>query len=94
MIHRCQRLTTNSFSRFLGPVTNLQVRADNANSLIFEVPLYAYMALSLLSLGYAAIRLKGCSGQSREYTLLGRQSQSSPSLDVGAVLRRQSCRNH
>lgn len=34
------------------------VRADNANSLVFEGPLYAYMGLSLASLGYAALRLQ------------------------------------
>lgn len=34
------------------------VRADNADSLVFEAPLYAYMGLSLASLGYAALRLQ------------------------------------
>ena len=34
------------------------VRADNANSLVFELPLYAYMALALGSLAYAAWRLR------------------------------------
>lgn len=40
------------------------VRSDNSDSLIFEIPLYGYMLLSLGSLAYAAVRLKGCSAQS------------------------------
>lgn len=40
------------------------VRADNADSLIFEIPLYAYMLLALFSLAYAVVRLRGCSRES------------------------------
>ena len=48
------------------------VRANNTDSLVFEVPLYAYMLLALGSLAYAMVRLQGCSRDSCEWWQWGK----------------------